>query len=223
MRWTSAVSTPTRQQNSNFGARAAWRNANRCIGRLYWRSLVVRDKRHVHDSDRIAEECIAHLHSATNRGRIRRSSRSSPPDEPDLLAPRLRNPQLIRYAGRQNGVGVIGDGAYVEFTVDDDRSLWKDRALVELNLAVLWSFDAAGVKIADHQASPSGSWPGCAPRRRPAGWRPLSGHGWSRRCPPPPPPVYHRYYDESVTLLGFLPPEPWTPPQLGRHAAHRRP
>jgi nitric-oxide synthase, bacterial len=26
------------------GAKLAWRNANRCIGRLYWRSLVVLDR-----------------------------------------------------------------------------------------------------------------------------------------------------------------------------------
>ena len=30
-----------------FGARVAWRNAARCIGRLYWRSLRVRDRRTV--------------------------------------------------------------------------------------------------------------------------------------------------------------------------------
>src|SRR6188508_2049425 len=27
------------------GARMAWRNASRCIGRVYWRSLVVLDRR----------------------------------------------------------------------------------------------------------------------------------------------------------------------------------
>jgi hypothetical protein len=31
-----------------------------------------------------------------------------------------------------------------------DRNLWKDKALTELNLAVLHSFDAAGVAITDH-------------------------------------------------------------------------
>ena len=30
-----------------FGARVAWRNSSRCIGRLYWRSLRVRDRREV--------------------------------------------------------------------------------------------------------------------------------------------------------------------------------
>lgn len=32
-------------QELSFGARLAWRNSARCIGRLYWRSLVVRDLR----------------------------------------------------------------------------------------------------------------------------------------------------------------------------------
>lgn len=321
-----------------FGARVAWRNANRCIGRLYWRSLVVRDKRHIRDAGRIADECIAHLHAATNHGRIRPVITILPPDEPDLLAPRLRNPQLIRYAGRQNGVGVIGDGAYVDFTrwveslgwrgegtdfdvlplvietpdsgvqlfelpsdavlevaithpnlpwfrelglrwhavpaisnmplriggityptapfngwymgteigsrnfadpdrydalttvgqrlglpVDDDRSLWKDRALVELNVAVLWSFDAAGVKIADHHGE-SQRFMAWVRAEEKAGR--VATAEWSWVVPPmsaASTPVYHRYYDESVTLPGFLPPEPWTPPQPGRHAAHCRP
>ena len=33
-----------------FGARVAWRNNARCIGRLYWRSLQVRDLRDVSDA-----------------------------------------------------------------------------------------------------------------------------------------------------------------------------
>ncbi|HEY2831730.1 MAG TPA: nitric oxide synthase oxygenase [Sporichthyaceae bacterium] len=33
----------------SHGARLAWRNNTRCIGRLYWNSLVVRDCRHVAD------------------------------------------------------------------------------------------------------------------------------------------------------------------------------
>ena len=30
-----------------FAARVAWRNSSRCIGRLYWRTLRVRDRRQV--------------------------------------------------------------------------------------------------------------------------------------------------------------------------------
>lgn len=34
-----------------------------------------------------------------------------------------------------------------------NRSLWKDEALVELNRAVLHSFEAAGVRIVDHHTA----------------------------------------------------------------------
>jgi nitric-oxide synthase len=54
-----------------FGARVARRNAARCIGRLYWRSLRVRDRRHVSAAEPVAAETIAHLREATSGGRIR--------------------------------------------------------------------------------------------------------------------------------------------------------
>ena len=37
--------------------------------------------------------------------------------------------------------------------IRDKSSLWKDRALVELNQAVLYSFRKAGVKIIDHHSA----------------------------------------------------------------------
>src|SRR5688572_7412592 len=52
-----------------FGARVAWRNASRCIGRLYWRSLVVRDVRKVTGSEAIFEELVRHLELAGQRER----------------------------------------------------------------------------------------------------------------------------------------------------------
>jgi nitric-oxide synthase len=33
-------------QELTHGARMAWRNSNRCIGRLYWKTLKVIDSRH---------------------------------------------------------------------------------------------------------------------------------------------------------------------------------
>src|SRR6266536_1577255 len=41
-----------------FAARVAWRNSSRCIGRLYWRTLRVRDWRQVSTADQIAAECF---------------------------------------------------------------------------------------------------------------------------------------------------------------------
>src|SRR5690348_9545647 len=39
-----------------FGARVAWRNSARCIGRLYWQSLRVRDRREITAAPDIAAE-----------------------------------------------------------------------------------------------------------------------------------------------------------------------
>ena len=49
-----------------FAAQVAWRNSARCIGRLYWRSLRVRDRRHLSSAAAIAAESVAHLRAATN-------------------------------------------------------------------------------------------------------------------------------------------------------------
>jgi nitric-oxide synthase, bacterial len=92
-----------------FAARVAWRNSSRCIGRLYWRSLRVRDRRHVATADQVAAESIAHLREATNGGRIRPVITVFAPDAPDRPGPRILSPQLVRYAGYAAGGEVTGD------------------------------------------------------------------------------------------------------------------
>lgn len=87
-----------------FGARLAWRNAARCIGRLYWRSLVVRDLRHVTSADDIAAACFAHLRLAYNDGRIRPVVSVFAPDRPGRPGPRIVNDQLVRYAGHRTAM-----------------------------------------------------------------------------------------------------------------------
>ena len=100
-----------------FGARVAWRNSSRCIGRLYWRSLRVRDRREVTAAADIAAESIAHLREATNGGRIRPLITVFAPDEPDRPGPRILNSQLVRYAGYETADGtVIGDPANAALT-----------------------------------------------------------------------------------------------------------
>ena len=100
-----------------FAARVAWRNSSRCIGRLYWRSLRVRDRRQVSSAAGVAAECFAHLRAATNGGRIRPLITVFSPDQPGRPGPRILSPQLVRYAGYA-GVGehVVGDPASVEIT-----------------------------------------------------------------------------------------------------------
>src|ERR1051326_3573079 len=90
-----------------FGARVAWRNSARCIGRLYWRSLRVRDLRHVGDAAVVAAECAAHLRIATGNGKIRPLISVFAPDVPGRPGPRIYNEQLIRYAGYREAGGEL--------------------------------------------------------------------------------------------------------------------
>jgi nitric-oxide synthase, bacterial len=100
-----------------FGARVAWRNSSKCIGRLYWHSLRVRDRREVATAAEVAAESIAHLREATNGGRIRPTLTVFAPDAPGWPGPRIRSPQLVQYAGYETADGaVIGDPANVGIT-----------------------------------------------------------------------------------------------------------
>ncbi|MGW1883948.1 nitric oxide synthase oxygenase [Streptomyces sp. NPDC001970] len=304
------------------GARVAWRNSNRCIGRLYWRSLRVRDRRDVRDADTMAVEAAAHLREATNGGRIRPVITIFAPDAPGLPGPRIWNEQLVRYAGYANrfGSGVTGDPrnagltAYAQrlgwpggpgspfdvlplviqgsddkprwFALPDDavlevalrhpdddwhaalglrwhavpaisnmclelggvcypaapfngwymgteigarnladtdryhllpvvaerlgldtssdRTLWKDRALVELNRAVLHSFDRAGVTLADHHTE-ARRFLTHIDREHDRGRR--VGADWSWIVPPisgSATPVFHRTYDTTESKPAFV-------------------
>jgi nitric oxide synthase oxygenase domain/subunit len=100
-----------------FGARVAWRNSNRCIGRLYWRSLRVRDRRHVTAAEEVAAEAVLHLREATNGGRVRPTVTVFAASTPEREGPLIWNDQLIRYAGyrRRDGT-VVGDPRQADFT-----------------------------------------------------------------------------------------------------------
>jgi len=84
-----------------FAARVAWRNSSRCIGRLYWRALRVRDRWQVSAADQIAADCFTHLREATNGGRIRPVITVFAPDAPGRPGPRILNSQLVSYAGHR--------------------------------------------------------------------------------------------------------------------------
>jgi nitric-oxide synthase len=92
-----------------YAARAAWRHAGRCNGRDKWRTLRVRDRRHVSSADEVAAETIGHLREATNHGHIRSYITVFAPDQPGRPGPRIWNPQVIRYAGYTRPGGITGD------------------------------------------------------------------------------------------------------------------
>ncbi|MEU3338794.1 nitric oxide synthase oxygenase [Streptomyces sp. NPDC006668] len=296
-----------------FGARVAWRNSSRCIGRLYWNSLQVLDRREATTPEEIHEHLITHLRRGTNGGRIRPTISVFAPDTPDRPGPRVWNDQLIRYAGYRRPDGsVVGDAAYTDFTdlvqrmgwngpggpfdvlplviathdtkpqlfdlpadavlevplrhpdhpwfaeldlrwhalpaisnmrlriggvdyplapfngwymgteigarnlVDEDRynllslvaaclgldtsdeaTLWRDRALVELNVAVLHSFSEAGVRISDHHTESRRFLTHLEKEERAGRTVPAD---WTWIVPPVSggiTPVFHRYYDEA--------------------------
>jgi nitric-oxide synthase len=109
-----------------FGARVAWRNNARCIGRLYWRSLQVRDLRKVADAAGVAGHCFGHLREAHNGGKIRPMISVFAPETPSRPAPRIWNEQLIRYAGHEQPDGrVLGDPRYRDLTDTLVRHGWR--------------------------------------------------------------------------------------------------
>jgi nitric-oxide synthase len=111
-----------------FGAQVAWRNNTRCIGRLHWKSLVVRDMRHLSNPMDIFEALIEHLRFATNGGKIRSTITVFAPQAPDRPGIRIWNPQLIRYAGYcQPDGSIIGDPLHVGLTAFIQRSGWRGK------------------------------------------------------------------------------------------------
>ncbi|QMU80193.1 nitric oxide synthase oxygenase [Streptacidiphilus sp. PB12-B1b] len=306
-----------------FGARVAWRNSARCIGRLYWHSLTVRDLRWARHPDDIAEQCSEHLRLATNKGRIRPVVSVFAPDRPGRPAARILSPQLVHYTddpdsarllarardlGWQGGkepfdlmpllvqaapyrrpehydlppdavlevplshphhagfadlglrwyaVPAVSDmtleiggisypaapfnGWYMgteigsrdlgdvdrydllpavaelfELDTSSPRKLWRDRALVELNLAVLHSYQDAGVTISDHHTE-SVRFLAHIERERRHG-RPVPSE-WSWIVPPlsgSATAVFHRTFDPPdpkarPAYLRRSPTDPWGP------------
>jgi nitric-oxide synthase, bacterial len=111
------------------GARVAWRNSNRCIGRLYWESLRLRDMRHLVTEEEIFGSCVEHLHEAYNGGKIRPLITIFRPAVPGRAGIRIWNSQLVRYAGYRHADGsVTGDPINCDLT-DALRTLgWRGGA-----------------------------------------------------------------------------------------------
>jgi len=112
------------------GARLAWRNSNRCIGRLFWQSLAILDAREVKSSDDAAQAIFEHMAFATNNGRIRPAitifAQRQEHDCGQSGNLRIWNHQLVRYAGYEQPDGtVIGDPHSVPFTQVCESLGWK--------------------------------------------------------------------------------------------------
>ncbi|MRX73908.1 nitric oxide synthase [Bacillus lacus] len=103
------------KEELSHGAKMAWRNSNRCIGRLFWNTLTVIDERNADTEDDMCNALLRHIDYATNEGRIRPVITIFAPETSDHSL-RIWNHQLIRYAGYQTEHGMIGDPASLSFT-----------------------------------------------------------------------------------------------------------
>lgn len=103
-----------------YGAKVAWRNSNKCIGRLFWQSLHVIDKRELEDEESIFQALLEHMQFATNRGRVRPTITIFSPNRV-----RIWNHQLIRYAGYETADGIMGDSDSIAFTKVCEKLGWR--------------------------------------------------------------------------------------------------
>ncbi|AYC30433.1 nitric oxide synthase oxygenase [Paenisporosarcina cavernae] len=102
-----------------YGAKVAWRNSNKCIGRLFWQTMHVDDRRELIEEKAIFDALIHHISFATNNGKVKPTITIFHPSV------RIWNHQLIRYAGYQVEEKVVGDADSLAFTNVCEKLGWS--------------------------------------------------------------------------------------------------
>ncbi|MYL45574.1 nitric oxide synthase [Virgibacillus halodenitrificans] len=100
----------------SYGAKVAWRNSNRCIGRFFWENLNVVDARGMHTSKEVFGCLLNHIDKATNEGKIQPLITIFQPQKNGHSPIKIWNHQLVRYAGYKTEDGIIGDPDSLQFT-----------------------------------------------------------------------------------------------------------
>ncbi len=113
-------------QELEYGAKVAWRNSNRCIGRLFWDQLHVFDHRKASSEEELFKAVCQHIDYSTNKGKIRPTISIFPQKSSDR-AIRIWNHQLIRYAGYETERGIIGDPHSVRLTEACIKLGWEPK------------------------------------------------------------------------------------------------
>ncbi|KAM3826174.1 nitric oxide synthase 1 isoform 2-T2 [Vipera latastei] len=109
-----------------YGAKHAWRNASRCVGRIQWSKLQVFDARDCTTAHGMFNYICNHIKYATNKGNLRSAITIFPQRTDGKHDFRVWNSQLIRYAGYKQPDGTItGDPANVELTEICIQQGWK--------------------------------------------------------------------------------------------------
>uniref|UniRef100_UPI00398EA18C nitric oxide synthase 1-like n=1 Tax=Pristiophorus japonicus TaxID=55135 RepID=UPI00398EA18C len=109
-----------------FGAKQAWRNAARCVGRIQWSRLQFFDARDCSTVEEMFNHICNHIKYSTNKGNIRSAITIFPQRSEMKSDYRLWNSQFIHYAGfTQEDGTVVGDRSTVEFTEICLQLGWK--------------------------------------------------------------------------------------------------
>ncbi|XP_042297702.1 nitric oxide synthase, brain isoform X1 [Sceloporus undulatus] len=109
-----------------YGAKHAWRNASRCVGRIQWSKLQVFDARDCTTAHGMFNYICNHIKYATNKGNLRSAITIFPQKTDGKHDFRVWNSQLIRYAGYKQMDGtILGDPANVELTEICIQQGWK--------------------------------------------------------------------------------------------------
>jgi nitric-oxide synthase len=133
------------------GARMAWRNSNRCIGRLNWKSLKIIDARHLETPDLIFDALENHVTMAFRAGQIMpyiTVFRQRKPGEE--CGPRILSNQLISYGALKQDDGTItGDPKNLEFTRFLETLGYRhpNQAFEKLPVAIQWPGSAPLYKM----------------------------------------------------------------------------
>mmetsp|Transcript_1755 Transcript_1755/g.3894 ORF Transcript_1755/g.3894 Transcript_1755/m.3894 type:complete len:1532 (+) Transcript_1755:163-4758(+) len=101
------------------GARLAWRNSAKCVGRIAWNTLKIRDCRHIKDPDKMFKEVRQHLLEATAGTNIQSvMTVFKPQAATEVFGTRFWSSQFVRYAAYKNMLTgkIVGDPANLEIT-----------------------------------------------------------------------------------------------------------
>lgn len=134
------------REELEYGAKAAWRNSSRCIGRLFWDSLDVIDARDAETAEQAVSAIFRHMKHASGGGKVRPTITIFRQALPGREI-RIWNHQLIRYAGyRQDGT-VIGDPASLELTAEAKRLGWRGKGTPFDVLPLILQLDGAAPRL----------------------------------------------------------------------------
>jgi nitric-oxide synthase, bacterial len=123
------------REELEYGAKVAWRNSTRCVGRLAWQSLVVRDLRHLNSPEQVFAALVEHIVVSTNAGRILPMLSVFASGSAEKPKVRIWNRQLIGYAGYLQADGsILGDASNLSFTQRIRALGWKGPSPARFNL-----------------------------------------------------------------------------------------